>query len=123
MVLLIIGGYTSIPKLDKQFFPHLKSIRSRFSWSFAVGSSEVEEQGRFASRRHSRPQRDRGASGRPRGGWRCTGRGGERLPNQKLTNDINTRVDAQSFRQAERPTVTEITYRHQMGRVQIFGDK
>ena len=45
-------------------------------------------------------------------------------PTQKLTNDINTRVDAiRTFpSDAERPTVTELTYRHQMGRVQIYGD-
>ena len=42
----------------------------------------------------------------------------------KTTNDINTRVDAiRTFpSDAERPTVTELTYRHQMGRVQIYGD-
>jgi multidrug efflux pump subunit AcrB len=45
MVLLIIGGYTSIPKLDKQFFPtpEINQIEIRMEFRGA-SPREVEEQ-------------------------------------------------------------------------------
>jgi len=127
MVLLIIGGYTSIPKLDKQFFPtpEINQIEIRMEFRGA-SPREVEEQ---ISVRIEEAIHDLNGVEE----LRSTSREGVGVvlvevesdyPTQKLTNDINTRVDAiRSFpSDAERPTVTEITYRHQMGRVQIFGD-
>ena len=127
MVLLIIGGYTSIPKLDKQFFPtpEINQIEIRMEFRGA-SPREVEEQ---ISVRIEEAIHDLNGIEE----LRSTSREGVGVvlvevesdyPTQKLTNDINTRVDAiRSFpSDAERPTVTEITYRHQMGRVQIFGD-
>ena len=127
MVLLIIGGYSSIPKLDKQFFPtpEINQIEVRMEFRGA-SPREVEEQ---ISVRIEEAIHDLNGIEE----LRSTAREGlgvvlveveNDYPTQKLTNDINTRVDAiRSFpADAERPTVTEITYRHQMGRVQIFGD-
>ncbi len=127
MVLLIIGGYTSIPKLDKQFFPtpEINQIEIRMEFRGA-SPREVEEQ---ISVRIEEAIHDLNGVEE----LRSTSREGVGVvlvevesdyPTQKLTNDINTRVDAiRSFpSDAERPTVTEITYRHQMGRVQISGD-
>jgi multidrug efflux pump subunit AcrB len=127
MVLLIIGGYTSIPKLDKQFFPtpEINQIEIRMEFRGA-SPREVEEQ---ISVRIEEAIHDLNGIEE----LRSTSREGVGVvfvevetdyPTQKLTNDINTRVDAiRSFpSDAERPTVTEITYRHQMGRVQIYGD-
>ncbi len=127
MVLLIIGGYTSIPKLDKQFFPtpEINQIEIRMEFRGA-SPREVEEQ---ISVRIEEAIHDLNGVEE----LRSTSREGVGVvlvevesdyPTQKLTNDINTRVDAiRSFpSDAERPTVTEITYRHQMWRVQIYGD-
>ena len=127
MVLLIIGGYTSIPKLDKQFFPtpEINQIEIRMEFRGA-SPREVEEQ---ISVRIEEAIHDLNGVEE----LRSTSREGVGVvlvevesdyPTQKLTNDINTRVDAiRSFpSDAERPTVTEITYRHRMGRVQISGD-
>lgn len=127
MVLLIIGGFASIPKLDKQFFPtpEINQIEIRMEFRGA-SPSEVEEQ---ISVRIEEAIHDLNGIEE----LRSTSREGLALvmvevesdyPTQKLTNDINTRVDAiRTFpSDAERPTVTELTYRHQMGRVQIYGD-
>lgn len=127
MVLLIIGGFASIPKLDKQFFPtpEINQIQIRMEFRGA-SPSEVEEQ---ISVRIEEAIHDLNGIEE----LRSTSREGLALvmvevesdyPTQKLTNDINTRVDAiRTFpSDAERPTVTELTYRHQMGRVQIYGD-
>ena len=127
MVLLIIGGYTSIPKLDKQFFPTPEVNQIEIRMEFRGASPrEVEEQ--IAVRIEEAIHDLNGIEE-----LRSTSREGLGIvmvevesdyPTQKLTNDINTRVDAiRSFpSDAERPTVTERTYRHQMGRVQIYGD-
>ena len=127
MVLLIIGGFASIPKLDKQFFPtpEINQIEVRMEFRGA-SPSEVEEQ---ISVRIEEAIHDLNGIEE----LRSTAREGLAIvmvevesdyPTQKLTNDINTRVDAiRTFpSDAERPTVTELTYRHQMGRVQIYGD-
>ena len=127
MVLLIIGGFASIPKLDKQFFPtpEINQIEIRMEFRGA-SPSEVEEQ---ISVRIEEAVHDLNGIEE----LRSVSREGLALvmvevesdyPTQKLTNDINTRVDAiRTFpSDAERPTVTELTYRHQMGRVQIYGD-
>ena len=127
MVLLIIGGFASIPKLDKQFFPtpEINQIEIRMEFRGA-SPSEVEEQ---ISVRIEEAVHDLNGIEE----LRSVSREGLAIvmvevesdyPTQKLTNDINTRVDAiRTFpSDAERPTVTELTYRHQMGRVQIYGD-
>lgn len=127
MILLIIGGFASIPKLDKQFFPtpEINQIQIRMEFRGA-SPSEVEEQ---ISVRIEEAIHDLNGIEE----LRSTSREGlstvmveveSDYPTQKLTNDINTRVDAiRTFpSDAERPTVTELTYRHQMGRVQIYGD-
>ena len=127
MVLLIIGGFASIPKLDKQFFPtpEINQIEIRMEFRGA-SPSEVEEQ---ISVRIEEAIHDLNGIEE----LRSTSREGlatvmveveSDYPTQKLTSDINTRVDAiRTFpSDAERPTVTELTYRHQMGRVQIYGD-
>ena len=127
MVLLIIGGFASIPKLDKQFFPtpEINQIEIRMEFRGA-SPAEVEEQ---ISVRIEEAIHDLNGIEE----LRSTSREGlatvmveveSDYPTQKLTNDINTRVDAiRTFpSDAERPTVTELTYRHQMGRVQIYGD-
>ena len=127
MVLLIIGGFASIPKLDKQFFPTPEINRIEIRMEFRGASpSEVEEQ---ISVRIEEAVHDLNGIEE----LRSVSREGLAIvmvevesdyPTQKLTNDINTRVDAiRTFpSDAERPTVTELTYRHQMGRVQIYGD-
>ena len=127
MVLLLIGGYTSIPKLDKQFFPtpEINQVEVRMSFPGA-SPGEIEEQ--IATRIEEAIHDLNGIAE-----LRSTSREGMGVvmvevesdyPAQKLTNDIKSRVDAiKTFpEQAERPTVTEITYRHRMGRVQLFGD-
>lgn len=127
MVLLIIGGFASIPKLDKQFFPtpEINQIEIRMEFRGA-SPSEVEEQ---ISVRIEEAIHDLNGIEE----LRSTSREGLAIvmvevesdyATPKLTADINTRVDAiRTFpSDAERPTVTELTYRHQMGRVQIYGD-
>ena len=127
MVLLIIGGFASIPKLDKQFFPtpEINQIEIRMEFRGA-SPSEVEEQ---ISVRIEEAVHDLNGIEE----LRSVSREGLAIvmvevesdyPTQKLTSDINTRVDAiRTFpSDAERPTVTELTYRHRMGRVQIYGD-
>ena len=111
MVLLIIGGYTSIPKLDKQFFPtpEINQIEIRMEFRGA-SPREVEEQ---ISVRIEEAIHDLNGVEE----LRSTSREGVGVvlvevesdyPTQKLTNDINTRVDAiRSFpSDAARPTVT-----------------
>jgi multidrug efflux pump subunit AcrB len=127
MVLLIIGGFASIPKLDKQFFPtpEINQIEIRMEFRGA-SPSEVEEQisVRIEEAVHDLNGIEELRSVSREGLAIVTVEVESDYPTQKLTNDINTRVDAiRTFpSDAERPTVTELTYRHQMGRVQIYGD-
>ena len=127
MVLLIIGGFASIPKLDKQFFPtpEINQIEIRMEFRGA-SPSEVEEQisVRIEEAIHDLNGIEELRSISREGLATVMVEVESDYPTQKLTNDINTRVDAiRTFpSDAERPTVTELTYRHQMGRVQIYGD-
>lgn len=127
MILLIIGGFASIPKLDKQFFPtpEINQIQIRMEFRGA-SPSEVEEQisVRIEEAIHDLNGIEELRSSSREGLSTVMVEVESDYPTQKLTNDINTRVDAiRTFpSDAERPTVTELTYRHQMGRVQIYGD-
>ncbi len=127
MVLLVIGGITAIPSLDKQFFPEVKIEQVRITMPFpGAGPSEVEEQIciRVEEAIHDLNGIQEIRSTATEGMGTIMVEAVPDYPMQRLTNDIKTRVDAiDTFpADAERPVVTELTYRNLMAVVHLHGD-
>ncbi len=127
MILLIIGGVSSIPGLEKQFFPAVEISEVAISMSFPGASPrEVEEQiaVRIEEAIHDLNGIEEIRSTAREGSAQVRVEAIPDYPMQRLTNDIKTRIDAiNTFPvDAERPVVTEITFRHLMGVVHLSGD-
>lgn len=126
MILLMLGGVLAIPGIDKQFFPTAEISMVSVSMPFpGAGPKEVEEQicSRIEDAIHdlngikeirSTARQDLGS---------VMVEAISDYPMQRLTSDIKTRVDAiNTFPvDAERPIVTEITYKHLMAIVKLAG--
>ena len=127
MLVLIIGGVFTAPALDKQFFPTAEINEVSVTMAFpGAGPAEVEEQIciRIEEAIHDLNGIKEIRSSAIQGLGSVRIEAIQEYPMQRLAADIKTRVDAiDTFPvDAERPVVTEITYRHLMGVVQLSGD-
>ena len=127
MVLLIIGGFMTVPSLDKQFFPTPEINQVSVTMPFpGAGPAEVEEQIciRVEEAIHDLTGIKEIRSIAQQGMGTILIEATQDYPVQRLTADIKTRVDAiDTFpSDAERPVVTELTYRHLMAVVALAGD-
>lgn len=127
MVLLIIGGVLTTPSLDKQFFPTPELNQVSVTMPFpGAGPAEVEEQicVRIEEAVHDLNGVKEIRSTAVQGVGTVIIDAIQEYPMQRLTSDIKTRVDAiDTFpSDAERPVVTELTYRHLMSVVKLSGD-
>ena len=127
MIVLIIGGVLTIPSLEKQFFPTPEINQVSVTLPFpGAGPAEVEEQicVRIEEAIHDLNGIKEIRSTAVQGLGTVLIEATSDYPMQRLTSDIKTRVDAiDTFpSDAERPVVTELTYRHLMGVVKIAGD-
>ena len=127
MLLLIIGGVSSIPGLEKQFFPAVEINEVSITMAFpGARPKEVEEQicVRVEEAIHDLNGIEEIRSTAREGSAQILVEAEPNYPMQRLTNDIKTRIDAiDTFpSDAERPLVTELTFRHLMGGVHISGD-
>ncbi|MEL0039504.1 MAG: efflux RND transporter permease subunit, partial [Halieaceae bacterium] len=127
MVLLIIGGFMTVPSLDKQFFPTPEINQVSVTMPFpGAGPAEVEEQIciRVEEAIHDLTGIKEIRSIAQQGMGTILIEAAQDYPVQRLTADIKTRVDAiDTFpSDAERPVVTELTYRHLMAVVALAGD-
>lgn len=127
MVVLAIGGFFALPGIDKQFFPTPEINQVSITMAFpGAGPREVEEQivTRIEEAIHDLTgiKEIRSTAQQDLGSIQV-----EAIPDypvQRLTADIKTRVDAiNTFPvDAERPVVTELTYKHLMVVVNLAGD-
>ena len=127
MVLLIMGGFMTVPSLDKQFFPTPEINQVSVTMPFpGAGPAEVEEQIciRVEEAIHDLTGIKEIRSIAQQGMGTILIEATQDYPVQRLTADIKTRVDAiDTFpSDAERPVVTELTYRHLMAVVALAGD-
>jgi len=127
MVFLIIGGLMTVPSLDKQFFPTPEINQVSVTMPFpGAGPAEVEEQIciRVEEAIHDLTGIKEIRSIAQQGMGTILIEATQDYPVQRLTADIKTRVDAiDTFpSDAERPVVTELTYRHLMAVVALAGD-
>jgi len=127
MVMLIIGGFMTVPSLDKQFFPTPEINQVSVTMPFpGAGPAEVEEQIciRVEEAIHDLTGIKEIRSIARQGLGTILIEATQDYPVQRLTADIKTRVDAiDTFpSDAERPVVTELTYRHLMAVVKLAGD-
>lgn len=127
MIVLIIGGVMTVPSLDKQFFPTPEINQVSVTMPFpGAGPAEVEEQicVRVEEAIHDLTGVKEIRSTAIQGLGTIMIEATPDYPMQRLTADIKTRVDAiDTFpSDAERPVVTELTYRHMMAVVKVAGD-
>ncbi len=127
MFVLIIGGVFTAPSLDKQFFPTAEINEVSVTMAFpGAGPAEVEEQIciRIEEAIHDLNGIKEIRASAVQGLGTVRIEAIQEYPMQRLTSDIKTRVDAiDTFPvDAERPVVTEITYRHLMAEVKLSGD-
>jgi len=127
MIFLLLGGVMAVPSLAKQFFPTPEINQVRVSLPFpGAGPAEVEEQicVRIEEAIHDLNGIKEIRSTAVEGMGTVLVEAATNYPMQRLTSDIKTRVDAiDTFpSDAEQPIVTELTYRHLMGVVNLSGD-
>lgn len=127
MVVLVMGGVLTTPSLDKQFFPTPELNQVSVTMPFpGAGPAEVEEQIciRIEEAVHDLNGVKEIRSTAVQGLGTVIIEATQEYPMQRLTSDIKTRVDAiDTFpSDAERPVVTELTYRHLMSVVKLSGD-
>lgn len=127
MLLLIIGGVTGIPALNKQFFPDVEASEVSVTLAYpGAGPTEVEEQIclRIEEAIHdlSGIEAIRSTATQGLATVRVKARPG--YDTQRLSADIKTRVDAiDTFPlDAERPTVAALNFRHRMAVVTLSGE-
>ncbi|MCZ6831493.1 MAG: efflux RND transporter permease subunit, partial [Gammaproteobacteria bacterium] len=127
MVLIIVGGFTGIPALDKQYFPDFELDVVSVTMSYlGAGPKEVEEQIciRIEEAVHDlngvKEIRSRARQGS--GTVLIEAESGYDM--RRLTAEIKSRVDAiNTFpAEAERPIVTELAHRHEMLTITVAGD-
>ncbi len=127
MLLIVVGGLSGIPALDKQFFPDfaLNTVSVALPYPGA-GPAEVEEQicVRIEESVHdlNGVKEIRSTASEGLGTVLIEAESGYDI--QRLTSEVKTRVDAISTFpvEAERPTVTELAGRHDMITVTVAGD-
>src|SRR6056300_1235970 len=120
MALLIIGGFASLPGIEKQFFPTMAINQVVVSMPFPGASPrEVEEQicVRIEEAIHDLDGIKEIRSTASDGLGQVIVETFPDFPTQRLTNEIKTRVDAITTfpTDAERPVVTELVYKHMLG--------
>src|SRR6056300_1360387 len=113
MALLIIGGFASLPGIEKQFFPTMAINQVVVSMPFpGAGPREVEEQicVRIEEAIHDLDGIAELRSVAMEGMGRVTVEVALDYSAERLTNEIKTRVDAISTfpSDAERPVVTQV---------------
>jgi multidrug efflux pump subunit AcrB len=127
MVLIIIGGLTSLPALDKQYFPDFELNVVSVTMPYpGAGPSEVEEQIciRIEEAVHdlNGVKEIRSTARQNSGTVLIEAESGYDM--QRLTAEVKNRVDAiTSFPvDAERPIVSELAHRHEMMTITLAGD-
>ena len=126
MAVIVIGGITGIPALEKQFFPEVEPDIVGVSMSYpGAGPKEVEEQicTRIEEAVHDLTGVKEIRSTARDGGCDVSIEAESGYDLQRLTSAVKTRVDAiNSFpAEAERPVVSEEAYRHRMIMVTVAG--
>jgi multidrug efflux pump subunit AcrB len=127
MVLIIVGGLTGIPALEKQFFPDFEMNTVSVTMPYlGAGPKEVEEQicARIEEAVHDLNGVKEIRSTAREGGGSVLIEAEAGYDMQRLTAEVKTRVDAiNTFpAEAERPIVTELAHRHHMITVTVAGD-
>lgn len=127
MVLIIVGGLTGIPALEKQFFPDFEMNTVSVTLPYlGAGPTEVEEQicVRIEEAVHdlNGVKEIRSIAREGSGTVYIEAESGYDM--QRLTAEVKTRVDAITTfpAEAERPIVTELAHRHHMVTVTVAGD-
>ena len=128
MLLIIIGGLTNIPNLDKEFFPATPSNIIQIAVPYpGAGPKEVEEQVciRIEEAIHDLDGIDKIISKARLGAGIVTVEVATGYDSQRLLNEIKSRVDALSTLPAEveRPIINELLWRHHMISLALTGDQ
>ncbi len=127
MLLIIINGLSSIPDINKEFFPQSPSNIIEIAVPYlGAGPKEVEEQIciRLEEAIHDLDGIEKMISTAQEGIGRTLLEVETGYDSQRLLNDIKTRVDALTTLpdQAERPQVKELLWRHRMLSLALAGD-
>ncbi len=127
MVLIIVGGFTGLPALEKQFFPDVELDMVSVTMPYlGAGPSEVEEQicVRIEEAVHDLTgvKEIRSTAREGMGTVLVEAESGYDM--QRLTAEVKTRVDAITTfpAEAERPIITELAHRRHMVSVTVAGD-
>ncbi len=127
MVLIVVGGFTGLPALEKQFFPEIEVNVVSVNMPYpGAGPTEVEEQicVRIEEAVHDLNGVKEIRSTAREGSGTVQVEAERGYDMQRLTSEVKTRVDAiTTFPvEAERPIITELAYRHHMVSVTVAGD-
>ncbi|MDJ0878096.1 MAG: efflux RND transporter permease subunit [Halieaceae bacterium] len=127
MVLIIVGGFTGVPALEKQFFPEIELNMVSVSMPYlGAGPGEVEEQicVRIEEAVHDLNGVKEIRSTAREGMGTVLVEAERGYDMQRLTAEVKTRVDAITTfpAEAERPIITELAHRRHMVSVTVAGD-
>lgn len=127
MLLLIIGGLTGIPALNKQFFPDVEVGEVSITLAYpGAGPAEVEEQicRRIEEAIHDLSGIEEIRSSAAQGLATVSVKARPGYDTQRLSADIKTRIDAiDTFPlDARRPSVAVLNFRHLMAVVTLSGE-
>ena len=127
MLLLIIGGLTGIPTLNKQFFPDVEVGEVSITLAYpGAGPAEVEEQicRRIEEAIHDLSGIKEIRSSAAQGLATVSVKARPGYDTQRLSADIKTRIDAiDTFPlDARRPSVVALNFRHRMAVVTLSGE-
>ncbi|MEM6582361.1 MAG: efflux RND transporter permease subunit [Pseudomonadota bacterium] len=126
MVLLVIGGLLGVPALNKQFFPDVEINQVSVAVSYpGAGPREIEEQIvlRIEEAVHDLPGIKELRSTAQQGLGQVFIEAEIGYDIQRLTANVKNRVDGISTfpSDAERPTVSELAFRHMMVTATVYG--
>lgn len=127
MVLIIVGGLSGLPSLEKQFFPDIEINTVNVTMSYlGAGPTEVEEQicVRIEEAVHDLNGVKEIRSTAREGSGTVLIEAERGYDMQRLTAEVKTRVDAITTfpAEAEKPIITELAYRERMMTVTVAGD-
>ncbi len=127
MVLIIVGGFTGLPALEKVFFPDFELNTVSVTMPYlGAGPTEVEEQicVRIEEAVHDLNGVKEIRSTAREGSGTVLIEAESGYDMQRLTAEVKTRVDAITTfpAEAERPIVTELAYRRHMVTATLAGD-
>ncbi|MEP5764085.1 MAG: efflux RND transporter permease subunit [Halieaceae bacterium] len=127
MILIVVGGLTGIPALEKQFFPDFEMDTVSVTMPYlGAGPTEVEEQicVRIEEAVHDLNGVKEIRSTAREGSGTVLIEAESGYDMQRLTSEVKTRVDAITTfpAEAERPIITELAHRHHMVTVTVSGD-